>query len=70
MMADPQALVPEEVKLYLPKESGVCVHEAFEPDPGWCVLSVPSRGVYVRVCKKCRVLYADLALPSTEISNQ
>src|SRR6266850_3272466 len=49
---------------------GVCVHEPFEPsthNKNWYILAIPTYGVFVRVCKKCRLLYAEITLPSTQI---
>lgn len=66
MEQEPKLLAPLSIKL---EDNGICVHEPYEPEKGWVVFAVPAKGVYVRVCQKCRVLYADIRFP-TELTEQ
>lgn len=43
---------------------GFCIHVPLEPEKNWCVVAVPSKGIFLRVCKKCRLVYADLRFPT------
>lgn len=57
------SLIPAGVQVFPSETPYLCVHEPLEFDgENWYIFAVPGKGIYIRVCKHCRLLYADLTL--------